>query len=76
MILRLNGKIIHVHRNSPEWVSKYKQGEYPKETECIHRSELEWIRCYNDYEIENNGSIEELYERIKQNINYIMDKTT
>lgn len=58
MILQLGGKIIHVHRNSPI------------EVKCIHSSEIEWIRCYKDYDIENVGTIKELEEKVK----YILEK--
>ena len=58
MILQLGGKIIHVHRNSPI------------EVKCIHSSEIEWVRCYKDYDIENIGTIKELEEKVK----YILEK--
>lgn len=71
-LLRLGGKIIHVYRNPPVWFYKYRNGENPEEVNLIHRSEIEWIRCYKDYDIDNNGSIEDLYCKIK----YIIRKTT
>jgi len=58
MILQLGGKIIHVHRNSQI------------EVKCIHSSEIEWIRCYKDYDIENVGTIKELEKKVK----YILEK--
>ena len=58
MILQLGGKIIQVHRN------------LPIEVKCIHSSEIEWIRCYKDYDIENVGTIKELEEKVK----YILEK--
>ena len=58
MILQLGGKIIHVHRN------------FPIEVKCIHSSEMEWIRCCKDYDIENVGTIKELEENVK----YILEK--
>ena len=72
MILRLGGKIIQVYRNPPFWFHKYRNGENPEEVKKFHRSEIEWIRCYRDYDVENNSSIEELQNKIK----YIMEKTT
>ena len=58
MILQLGGKIIQVHRNSS------------REVKCIHSSEIEWIRCHKDYDIENVGTIKELEEKVK----YILEK--
>ena len=72
MILQLHGKIIQVHRNLPNWFYSYRKGENPDEVKMIHSSELGWIRCYMDYEIENNGTIDELHNKIKD----IMKKTT
>lgn len=72
MIIRLGGKIIHIYRDPPLWFHKYRQGEEPNDIKLIHRSEIEWIRCYRDYDIENDGNIEELHQKIK----YIFDKTT
>lgn len=66
MILRLGGKIIQVYKDPPYWFHKYRQGETPNEIRYIHRSEIEWIRCYRDYDIENDGTIEELYQNVKQ----------
>jgi hypothetical protein len=76
MILRLGGKIIQVHREPPYWFYDYRNGEEPPNIKLIHRSEIEWIRCYRDYDITNDGTIEELYEKILQVIKYILDKTT
>jgi hypothetical protein len=72
MILELGGKIIQVHRNLPSWFNKYREGEYYpiEEVKYIHCAELEWIRCYNDYDIENVGTIKELEEKVK----YILEK--
>jgi|688.fasta_scaffold960318_1 dephospho-CoA kinase len=72
MLMRLGGKIIQVYREPPDWFHKYRNGENPNEIKYIHHSEIEWIRCYRDYDINNNGTIEELYEKIK----HILDKTT
>jgi hypothetical protein len=58
MIISLGGKIIQVYRDPPHWFYKYRQGEYREEIKSIHKSELEWIRCYKDYDIENDGTIE------------------
>ena len=66
MIIRLGGKIIQVYRDPPYWFHKYRQGENPNEIRYIHRSEIEWIRCYRDYDVENDGTIEELHQKILQ----------
>ena len=60
MIIMLGGKIIQVHRNPPSWFYKYRDGSYPEEIKSIHKSELEWIRCYKYYDIENDCTIEQL----------------
>ena len=69
MILSFGGKIIQAHRNTPAWFYSYRRGEPTREIETMHRSEIEWIRCHRDYDIENNGSLYELYTKIK----YIAD---
>ena len=64
MIVRLHGTIIHVHRNLPDWFNEYRNGSsfIPSN---YHISEIEWIRCFRDCDIENNGTIEELYKKIE-----------
>jgi hypothetical protein len=71
MIIMLGGKIIQVHREIPSWFYKYRDGEYPEEIKSIHNSELEWIRCHKDYDIENDGTIEQLYQNVSEIIKYI-----
>jgi dephospho-CoA kinase len=70
MLIRLGGKIIHVHRNPPQWFYKYRAGEYPQAMSSKHVSEISWIKCYYDYEIDNSGTIDELHKKIK----YIVEK--
>jgi len=65
MLLRYGGKIIHVHRNKPSWFDKYKMGQDVEEVKYMHTSEIKWIRCYVDHEIENNGTKEELFKRVE-----------
>ena len=72
MIQKNGGKIIQVHRNMPKWFYKYRQGEEVPEIYQLHISELEWIKCYYDYDIINDGNIGELNNKIK----CILDKTT
>ena len=72
LIIKYGAKIINVYKENHEWVYKYKMGEEVKEIEKMHRSEYEWIRCHYDYEVSNNGTIDELYEKIID----IIEKTT
>jgi hypothetical protein len=71
MLLKYGGKIIQVHRNMPKWFYNFRQGEDVDEIKQLHISETEWIRCHNDYELTNDGTIEELHNNVK----YIMNKT-
>ena len=64
MLLRYQAKIIHVHRNMPSWFNKYKMGKDVEEVKLMHKSEITWIRCFKDWEIENNGTKEELYKNV------------
>lgn len=66
------GTIINVYRNMPQWFTEYKNGKHVEEVQLLHRSETEWIRCQSDTIVENNGTIEELYTKVK----YIVCKTT
>ena len=72
LLIKYGAKIIKVYRNLDEWVFKYKLGYNVEEVKNLHASEIEWIRCHGDYEITNNGTTDELYEKIK----YIIKKTT
>jgi hypothetical protein len=65
MIVKNGGKIIQIYRNLPDWFYKYKNGEDIEDVKKMHRSETEWIRCFYNYELCNNGTIEELNEKIK-----------
>jgi hypothetical protein len=56
----------------PKWFYKYRQGEDVDEIKQLHISETEWIKCHNDYELTNDGTIEELHNKVK----YILNKTT
>ena len=75
MIIRLGGKIIHVHRNLPSWFHKYLNGDEIN-LQNIHRSEIEWIKCYKDFEIDNEGTIEELKSKVYNIFKKIVIKTT
>jgi len=65
MIVRLGGKIIQVHRNPPFWFYDYRNGVNLDEVRALHPSEIEWIKCYSDYDVNNDGTIEELHYIIK-----------
>lgn len=64
LLMKYNAKIIHVYKKIPQWFDKYKMGEEVLEIEQMHRSEYEWIRCHHDYAVSNNGTIDELNEKI------------
>ena len=72
LIKTYGGTIINVYRNMPQWFTDYKNGIDVEEVKLLHRSETEWIRCQADTIIENTGTIEELYTKVK----YILCKTT
>ena len=64
LIMSYGGKMIHVYRDLPEWFHRYKLGIPVEEVKQLHRSEVEWINCYCDYEIANKGTVDELYEKV------------
>lgn len=66
-LIRANGGlIIHVHRDTRLLEPSAKPSAEPsvKPSAIMHRSETEWITCHKDYDVENNGSIEELYDTV------------
>ena len=72
LITKYGGEIIKVYRNLPYWFNDYQQGAAVEEAKTLHISELGWIRINCDYEIMNDGTLEDLQNTIK----YIMQKTT
>jgi hypothetical protein len=73
LINRLGGKIIQVHRNIPKSIiDTYRLDKDSNMFDYLHISEKTWIKCYCDYEIENNGTIEELNKKVEN----IIFKTT
>lgn len=74
------GLIIHVHRDrgthllkpsvepslEPSVEPSLEPSVEPsvEPSAIMHRSETEWITCHKDYDVENNGSIEELYDTV------------
>jgi len=63
MIKNLGGNIIQVNRNLPEWFNDFKSGKLEK-IEGIHSSEIEWIKNTPDFEIDNDKTINDLYEKV------------
>ncbi len=69
MIREAGGLIINVTRGDlPTWYIDYKNNKITK-PENIHPSEYVWIKESFDYEILNNGSLEDLYTKTKNTIN-------
>ena len=68
LIKKYGGKIICVHRNKPDWFDDYRDYKikYAYIEKNIHKSELEWIRYRYDYEILNDGGIEDLDKKIEK----------
>ena len=80
-IHRADGKVVRIKRGpDPEWyqdavnvnagptnlswaISKQKMSEL-----AIHASETSWIGCKIDHTIDNDGSIDSLYEQIKNQV--------
>lgn len=64
------GLIIRVKRgDDPVWFedfARYNRNPelYSKPNVDIHVSETDWIGCYYDFEVQNNGTIQELGEKI------------
>ena len=63
-VRKFNSKLIHIYRgNLPEWFNDVKYGE--KDPPCrLHASESSWIKNEFDYQIENNGTIKELENKL------------
>lgn len=64
MLRSYGAKIIAVYRNLPEWFEPYKKGKILI-PESIHKSEYDWIKSDFDYEINNQGSLEDLHDKIE-----------
>ncbi len=74
MLKKYGAKFVHIHRKMPEWFKSYQEGnDNIAETNKLHQSEKEWIRFKPDYVIDNNGTLDELYEQVYKllYINYI-----
>lgn len=53
MLKKFGCKIIHIHRNLPEWFDNYKEGNNCIEASKLHISETAWIREDFNYSISN-----------------------
>ena len=68
MVKKYNGKIIRIHRFQPKWYKDYKTKNINLPNN-IHQSEIEWIKYNFDNEINNSGSLKELYDNIEKILN-------
>jgi hypothetical protein len=74
-VKRLGGITIRINRGiTPEWVSEFlKDGpsmEFKKKYPTIHASEYSSVGLNYDYEISNDGTIDELYRKINDLLQY------
>ena len=71
-IKECGGVILLVKRfKDPDWFTSYVEGNI--EPKGIHSSEYMWAKSEFDYVIENNGSLEELNEKIDSFIHRLQD---
>jgi hypothetical protein len=64
LIKKLNGRVWQVKRGpNPSWFDQYKLGGSPPKD--IHPSEWEWVRSRFDQVIENDGSLDDLRDKVK-----------
>ena len=71
-IKECGGVILLVKRfKDPDWFTSYVEGNI--EPKGIHSSEYMWAKSEFDYTIENNGSLEELNEKIDGFIHRLQD---
>lgn len=67
ILLKKNGfKIAHINRDSKSkpWYNEYKNGIDVNDINDLHPSEYRWIRCDFDYEIDNNGTKDDLKHNV------------
>tara|TARA_B100001996_G_scaffold377242_1_gene359574 strand:+ start:422 stop:1036 length:615 start_codon:yes stop_codon:yes gene_type:complete len=71
-IKECGGVILLVKRfKDPDWFTSYVEGNI--EPKGIHSSEYMWAKSEFDYIIENNGSLEELNEKVDSFIHRLQD---
>ena len=68
MIKKYKGFIFQLNRNLPNWYNDYKLGKVKLDEIGLHSSEIEWLICKPDFEIDNSNSINEL----KIRFNFLM----
>lgn len=74
-VKNLGGVTIRVKRGpDPEWVNEFIQTgrtfEFAKKYPSVHASEFSSVSCKYDYVIQNDGSIDELYKKINDLLQY------
>ena len=74
-VKNLGGITIRVKRGpDPEWVHEFIQTgrtfEFAKKYPSVHASEFSSVNCKYDYVIQNDGSIDELYKKINDLLQY------
>jgi hypothetical protein len=73
------GYVIRVRRgDEPDWYETAKKANFGHKEELnsmlssgIHKSEWDWIGCYFNFEIENNGTLEDLGTKIDDMLTFI-----
>ena len=69
LITSLGGQIWWIKRGaSPDWFVEYQNGGSAIRTQDIHPSEYMWARSHFDAVIANDGSIDELTDRVKEQL--------
>jgi hypothetical protein len=67
MIQSIGGKVVKVRRGeNPDWLKQFLSTNIPPEN--IHASEWAWTRSQFDTIIENDGTLDDLKEKIKNQI--------
>lgn len=64
MVKSYGFELIFVERAKPSWFDLYKSGVECEEADRLHESEKSWIREEFTSTIDNNGSIEDLYDTV------------
>jgi hypothetical protein len=64
LVKKYGGKLIHVHKELPDWFHNYKFG-LTVDIQNMHISEVSWIRSDFDYVIDNNSTICDLHKKMQ-----------
>ena len=62
MLKRHGAVLVHIVRELPVWYTDYKNGLI--NDVGMHPSDISWIRCGIDFEIDNSGPLAELYKNL------------